>query len=89
MEAKPTGGVLSFFRDIPDPRSHNVRYHVSSLIVMALLAVICGADDWAMVAQYVQGKAVWLRSFLDLPEEGLPSSRFGYRGTGCCAKKEN
>lgn len=74
MEAKATGGVLSFFRDISDPRFHNVRYSVSSLIAMALLAVICGADDWAMVAEYVRCKSSWLRSFLDLPEEGLPSS---------------
>jgi hypothetical protein len=74
MEAKATGSVLSFFRDIPDPRSHNLRYSVSSLIVMALFAVISGADDWAMVAQYVRCKAARLRSFVDLPDEGLPSS---------------
>ena len=74
MDARPTGGVLSFFRDLPDPRSHNVRYRVSDLVVMALLATLGGADDWMMVAEYVQCKAAWLRSFLDFPEDMIPSS---------------
>ncbi len=50
MDAQPSGGVLSFFQDIPDPRAANVRFQVADIIAMAIMAVVSGADDWAMVA---------------------------------------
>jgi predicted transposase YbfD/YdcC len=67
------GGFLRFFRDVPDPRTGNFIVHkLHDLIVIAVLAVICGADGWAQVAFWGQCKAKWLRTFLDLPG-GIPS----------------
>ena len=39
MDAQPSGGVLSFFQDIPDPRAANVRFQVADIIAMAITAV--------------------------------------------------
>ena len=73
MDATATGGVLRFFRDVPDPRTGNfVKHDVHDLIVIAILAVICGADGWEQVAYWGRCKAKWLGTFLDLPG-GIPS----------------
>lgn len=73
MDAQPPGGILSYFQDTVDPRAANVRFRVADLIAMALMAVMCGADDWAMVAEYVQCKAQWLNTFMHLPNGVTPS----------------
>ncbi len=74
VDARPTGGVLSFFRDIPDPRSHNVRYRVADIIAMTIMAVVSGAYDWAMVVEHVESKAKWLNTFTELLNEATPYS---------------
>jgi hypothetical protein len=51
MDATATGGFLRFFRDVPDPRTGNfITHKLHALIVIAVLAVICGADGWVQVA---------------------------------------
>lgn len=74
MEATATaGGFLRFFRDVPDPRTGNfIAHKLHDLIVIAVLAVICGADGWTQVAFWGRCKAKWLRTFLELPG-GIPS----------------
>ncbi len=42
------------------------------MMVIALLAVICGADDWTSVAAFGRAKRKWLKTFLVLPN-GIPS----------------
>jgi hypothetical protein len=42
------------------------------ILVMALCAVICGADDWVEVALFAESKRQWLETFLESPS-GLPS----------------
>ena len=74
MDAQPSGGILSYFQDTVDPRAANVRFRVADLIAMALMAVLCGADDWAMVAEYADSKAKWLQTFMELPNGTTPSS---------------
>ena len=39
--------LLSIFSRLEDPRSGPAkRYGLSEIIVMAICAVVCGADDW-------------------------------------------
>jgi predicted transposase YbfD/YdcC len=73
MDARPAGGVLSFFQDIPDPRAANVRFRLADMMTMAIMAVVSGADDWSMVAAWAAAKAKWLRTFMDLPDGATPS----------------
>jgi predicted transposase YbfD/YdcC len=73
MDATATAGFLRFFRDVPDPRTGNfITHKLHELIVIAILAVICGAGGWVQVALWGRCKAEWLATFLDLPG-GIPS----------------
>ncbi len=47
-------------------------HKLHDLVVIAVLAVVCGADGWAQVVQFGRGQATWLATFLDLPG-GIPS----------------
>jgi predicted transposase YbfD/YdcC len=72
MEAQATGGLLRFFEDLPDPRGRNRLHKLTDLLVIAILAVICGADGWEDVALFGRAKQKWFRTFLELPR-GIPS----------------
>jgi predicted transposase YbfD/YdcC len=73
MDATATGGFLRFFGDVPDPRTGNCIVHkLHDLIVIAVLAVVCGADGWTQIALWGQCKQKWLATFLDLCG-GIPS----------------
>lgn len=65
--------LLSIFSRVEDPRSGPAkRYGLSEIIVMAICAVLCGADDWVEVADWCEDEGEWLKGFLDLPH-GTPS----------------
>ena len=72
MDAPAAAGVVRFFRDLPDPRAPNVIHRLHDILVVALCAVICGADGWAEVEVFGRSKLAWFRTFLDLPG-GIPS----------------
>src|ERR1044072_1768730 len=72
MDGQATAGVLRYFRELPDPRAHNVIHKLHDIIVLAVCAVICGADGWVEVETFAQSKLAWFRTFLDLPG-GIPS----------------
>lgn len=66
-------GVLRYFSTMDDPRTNRGRRHdLMDMIVIALCAVICGADGWSQVEQFGQCKLKWFRTFLRLPH-GIPS----------------
>src|SRR3954470_9245473 len=72
MDGQATGGTLRFFRDLPDPRAHNVVHKLHDILVIAICAVICGADGWAEVEVFANANLAWFRTFLVLPG-GVPS----------------
>lgn len=72
MECQATGGALRFFTDLPDPRARNSVHRLSDMLVIAICAVICGADGWVQVALFGRSKLKWFSSFLELPS-GIPS----------------
>lgn len=60
---------------VPDPRRGNhyhFRHRLIDIIVVAVLAVIAGADSWIDIADYGNEKKEWLTTFLSL-ESGIPS----------------
>lgn len=66
--SEPSSDWLCCFREIADPRRAQGTYHaLRSIIGIALLAVLCGANDWEAIAAYGQEKADWLETFLTLP----------------------
>ena len=66
---------LEHFSDLKDPRlkSHrNFKYNLTDILVITVLATICGADNWVEIYKFGLAKESWLRTFLELPS-GIPS----------------
>lgn len=65
---------LDYFSDIKDPRiqNHNFRHRIIDILVITVLATICGADGWAEIERFGKSKQDWLKTFLELPN-GIPS----------------
>jgi predicted transposase YbfD/YdcC len=62
-----------FLASIEDPRVERTRKHsLETIVVLSLLAVISGADDFVSIERYGIAKREWLASFLDL-SAGVPS----------------
>jgi predicted transposase YbfD/YdcC len=72
MDGQATGGIVRFFRELPDPRRHNVIHKLDDILVIAICAVICGADGWVEVELFGNSKLTWFKNFLNLPN-GIPS----------------
>lgn len=65
--------IAAHFRRLPDPRVRRTRRHaLVDILVIALCAVICGADDWVAIARFGRAKRQWFRTFLSL-RHGIPS----------------
>jgi predicted transposase YbfD/YdcC len=61
------------FSEIEDPRqTAKTRHKLLDIITIAILAVLCGADNWVAVVTYGEAKQDWLKQFLELPN-GIPS----------------
>lgn len=57
---------------VTDPRdARGVRHRLDEILVIVILAVICGAEDCEGIADYGRAKETWLRSFLVL-RHGIP-----------------
>ena len=72
MDADAPRGLLRYFQDMNDPRHHNVHHRLDDIVAIAILAVICGAENWSDVAYFGRCKQKWLKTFLALPN-GIPS----------------
>jgi predicted transposase YbfD/YdcC len=73
MADSPVASLLEHFAPIEDPRSKLGKRHLLlDIIIIAICAVLCGADDWPAVVVFGHSKEAWLRTFLPLPH-GIPS----------------
>jgi predicted transposase YbfD/YdcC len=65
--------IPAFFAKLKDPRRAHRRLHrLQDIIVIALCAVIAGAQDWQEIETFGRKRRDWLKRFLDLPN-GIPS----------------
>jgi predicted transposase YbfD/YdcC len=62
--------IQTYFRHVRDPR-RAPRHHLLDIIVIAVCAVICGANDWQQIATFGRQRRDWLQRFLPLPN-GIP-----------------
>jgi len=73
METKPTARIEAHFGKLRDPRIGNAKRHkLMDILVIAICAVICGADSWSDIELFGKNKQAWLKKFLELPN-GIPS----------------
>lgn len=65
--------LIENFSDCQDPRRDLGKDHLLiDIIVIGILAVICGANDFVGMAEFGLDKQDWLKTFLALPN-GIPS----------------
>jgi predicted transposase YbfD/YdcC len=75
MDAQPTRLIARLFEDIEkhhDPRADNARHFLTDILVIAMLAVMCGLDDYPGIVEYGRDEHEWLKTLLRLPH-GIPS----------------
>jgi predicted transposase YbfD/YdcC len=72
MDASAVAAVLDMARQVKDPRRHNTLHPLPAMIVMSLIAVLCGCDGWDDVAEYCQDRKVFFQQLLSL-RRGIPS----------------
>ena len=73
MDEKPAAKISEHFGKVSDPRIGNAtRHKLLDILVIAICAVICGADGWSDVELFGKTKRKWLQGFLELPH-GIPS----------------
>jgi predicted transposase YbfD/YdcC len=65
--------IAHYFTKLKDPRRAHRRLHdLQDIIVMALCAVIAGAQDWQEIETFGRKRRAWLQRFLRLPN-GIPA----------------
>ena len=66
--------LRNVFPNVKDPRrvSH-VDHPLLSILIIALLAMLCGAKGWEEIEEWAEVRQEWLSTFLDLPH-GIPSA---------------
>ena len=72
MEELASARLFDYFAHVSDPRSANARHRLFDIFVIALCAVISGAEGWEDMEEYGQAQAEWFQEFLELPH-GIPS----------------
>ena len=71
MGMLPPSSFHEHFASLTDPRCPNARHQLSDLLVIAICAVICGAEGWEDIEEYGKAQAEWFEAVLDLPH-GIP-----------------
>ncbi|MBI5004969.1 MAG: ISAs1 family transposase [Candidatus Lloydbacteria bacterium] len=70
---KQTASLFEHFKNISDPRVNRTKRHnLLEIIVIAICAILCGADTWTDIEEFGNSKMEWFKTFLELPN-GIPS----------------
>ncbi len=65
--------IQQHFGDLTDPRMDRTKLHeLISILVIAICAVIAGADHWEDVEEFGKARIEWFQTFLNIPN-GIPS----------------
>ncbi len=73
VKTTPVASIELYFSELDDPRVQRTQRHkLIDILVIAICAVICGADDYVAMADFGKAKEKWLRQYLELPN-GIPA----------------
>jgi predicted transposase YbfD/YdcC len=79
MTKETVASIERHFGELDDPRDERrVDHKLLDVLVIAICAVICGAEGWPDVASFGRAKQRWFESFLELPH-GIPSATTFWR----------
>lgn len=67
-------GLLTHFDDLPDPRSPHGKIHsLKTILTIALVAMICGSDEWTEIEEFGKTKEWLFRTVFGVAQRGIPS----------------
>lgn len=73
MDELSAGPLATSFASLTDPRVDRTKAHqLLDIVLIAICAVVCGAENWVEVAECGEAKREWFSRFLKLPN-GIPS----------------
>jgi predicted transposase YbfD/YdcC len=73
MDVEAPRGLLRYFNELEDSRMERTKRHtLTDILVIAISAVVCGAEGWTQVEEFGNAKQKWFQTFLNLPN-GIPS----------------
>jgi len=73
MKKLKAEALFESLRRIDDPRREHQKFHsLFDILVIAICAVICGAEHWTEMEEFGEAKQEWFSTFLEL-ENGIPS----------------
>lgn len=73
MEKKPSPALMEHFAELEDPRIERQKRHkLFDILVIAVCAVLCGAESFPAMEDFGHARYEWLKQFLELPG-GIPS----------------
>ncbi len=73
MEEASKKSLQSVFAAVEDPRIDRTKRHLLlDIILIAILAVICGEEGWVDIEAFGNAKEEWLKTFFEMPN-GIPS----------------
>ena len=73
MSRQRLGPLATSYASLLDPRVERTKHHqLLDIVLIAICAVVCGADGWVEVEAFGKTKKKWLKRFLGLPN-GIPS----------------
>lgn len=73
MSETPVASIEEHFGELEDERkAKGKRHELLDIIVIAVCAVICGAESWTDIELFGKAKEGWLKRYLALPH-GIPS----------------
>ena len=72
-EAMVGTSIMEHFAPLSDPRIARGKAHqLLDIVVLAICAVVSGADDWEAIEEFGHTKLAWLRQFV-LLANGVPA----------------
>lgn len=72
-ESEALASFLGILRGLPDPRRlQGRRYPLDTVVIVALMAMVCGREDAEAMEEWGQTNAKWLSTFLSMPH-GAPT----------------
>jgi predicted transposase YbfD/YdcC len=73
MADQITAGIEKHFGNIEDPRIERTKLHkLVDILVIAICAVIAGADNWEDIEEFGKARIEWFQTILEIPN-GIPS----------------
>ncbi len=73
MDSPMPASLVEILDALEDPRVDRTKLHpLTDILVLSVLAVICGADSFVAIALFGELNEAWLCTFLELPH-GIPS----------------